>query len=96
MITPNQINIEVEQAILGRTLKPKHDFEKIDVLAQTAETLDFKLDKHKIIYSVMLAIFFEGERLDVQSLRAKLVEFNQLETIGGCPYLYELIEWSIY
>jgi len=99
MISSTKIDpilIEVEQTMLGRTLKPKYEFEKIDTLAETAETHDFELDKHKIIYSAMLAIMFEGEHLDVQSLRAKLVELNQLDTVGGCPYLYKLIERSIY
>jgi replicative DNA helicase len=79
--------IETEKALLGALLiRPEGIAESIDVLSPDA----FYSEKHRIIYRAMLALFGKNDPVDIESVRAKLSDQNQLEGVGGISYLADL------
>jgi replicative DNA helicase len=79
--------VETEQALLGALLiRPEGMIEVVDILSPDA----FYSEKHRIIYRAMLALFGKSEPVDVESVRAKLSDQNQLEQVGGVGYLADL------
>src|SRR5580693_5052910 len=79
--------LETEQALLGALLiRPEGMLEVVDILSPDA----FYSEKHRIIYRAMLGLFGKSEPVDVESVRAKLSDQNQLEQVGGIIYLAEL------
>lgn len=83
-------NLDSEKAFLGSImLKPELLHEVLDIMHVDS----FYAEKHKHIYSGMLALFNKGEPVDVVSLSAKLKEQSLLEKIGGGSYLAELVNF---
>lgn len=79
--------LETEKALLGALMiRPEGMSEATDVLAPDA----FYAEKHRIIYRAMLALYQKNEPVDIESVRAKLSDENQLEGVGGITYLAEL------
>ncbi len=79
--------LETERALLGALMiRPESIIDSTEVLNEEA----FYSEKHRIIYRAMLALYSKGEPIDVESVRAKLADLNELEHIGGLPYLAEL------
>ena len=60
--------------------------ESSDAISQDA----FYAEKHRIIYRAMLALYTKNEPVDIESVRAKLQDANQLDAVGGIAYLAEL------
>ncbi|NBD73928.1 replicative DNA helicase [Patescibacteria group bacterium] len=80
-------NIDAERAVLGALLiKPDALHDVADVLAEG----DFYVEKHRIIFRAVLALFGKGEPIDLISTSAKLKDAGELERIGGASYLSEL------
>lgn len=80
--------VESEKALLGALMiRPEGISESVDVLTADA----FYSEKHRIIYRAMLALFGKSEPIDIESVRAKLGDQNELEQIGGVSYLAELV-----
>jgi replicative DNA helicase len=82
-------NIEAERSILGAIL--------LDNLAynQAAEHLkpeDFLLDSHRRIYSRMIDLSEASHSIDLITLCEELSRKNELETIGGAPYVSGLLD----
>ena len=79
--------LETEKALLGALLiRPEGMVESSDVISQDA----FYAEKHRIIYRAMLALYTKNEPVDIESVRAKLQDANQLDAVGGIAYLAEL------
>jgi replicative DNA helicase len=77
-------NSETEQALLGALMiRPEGMFEISDILSADA----FYSEKHRIIYRAMLALYSKNEPTDIESVRARLDDQKQLESIGGVAYL---------
>ena len=80
--------LETEKALLGALMiRPEGMFEVSDVLAPDA----FYSEKHRIIYRAMLALYSKTEPIDIESVRTKLSDEENLERIGGISYLGELV-----
>lgn len=80
--------LESEKALLGALmLRPEGMAESVDVLSPDA----FYAEKHRLLYRAMLSLWQKSEPIDVESVRAALSDQKQLETIGGVPYLGELV-----
>ena len=83
---PPQTN-ESERALLGALLiRPEGMSEATDVLAPDA----FYSEKHRIIYRAMLGLYGKNEPIDIESVRAKLSDSNNLDGIGGVTYLADM------
>ncbi len=79
--------LETEKALLGALMiRPEGMIESSDVLSPDA----FYAEKHRIIYRAMLALYSKNEPVDIESVRAKLSDQNQLDAVGGITYLAEL------
>jgi replicative DNA helicase len=77
-LTPQ--NIEAEQSFLGSLLLDK------DAIIKVADLLsaeDFYVDKHRRVYEAMLELYRRNEPIDLLSLGNRLIEKNELESIGG-------------
>jgi replicative DNA helicase len=81
-------SLESEKALLGALMiRSEAMMEATEVLSADA----FYSEKHRIIYRAMLALYSKNEPIDIESVRAKLAEEDALESIGGIPYLAELV-----
>lgn len=79
--------LETEKALLGALMiRPEGMHETTDVISPDA----FYAEKHRIIYRAMLSLYSKNEPIDIESVRAKLSDENQLDGIGGIAYLAEL------
>ena len=79
--------LETEKAFLGALMiRPEGMNESSDVISPDA----FYAEKHRIIYRAMLGLYTKNEPIDIESVRAKLSDSNELESIGGIAYLAEL------
>lgn len=86
-------SLEAEEALLGNImLYPDCLRECVDT---GVESDDFYLDKHKKIYSIMLSMYENKEKVDAISLSAKLKDFDYLDKIGGLDYLMKLTESTV-
>ncbi|EEG76946.1 replicative DNA helicase [Dethiobacter alkaliphilus] len=80
-------NLEAEQSVLGSMLIDK------DAIVASSEYLratDFYRDGHQKIYQAMLDLSERGEPVDLVTLAEELSQQNQLDNIGGMPYLTTL------
>ncbi|MCH5462906.1 replicative DNA helicase [Lactobacillus sp. LC28-10] len=84
--TPPQ-NIEAEKAVLGAI------FLNGDALVDAMEQLtadDFYRRAHGLIFQTMVDLNDRDEAIDVVTVSDELKRLNQLEDIGGMPYIAEL------
>jgi replicative DNA helicase len=80
--------LESEKALLGALMiRPDAMMEATEVLSPDA----FYSEKHRIIYRAMLALSIKNEPIDIESVRAKLADDEMLESVGGVPYLADLV-----
>ncbi|MTV81448.1 replicative DNA helicase [Secundilactobacillus folii] len=84
--TPPQ-NIEAEKAVLGAI------FLNGDALVDAMEQLtadDFYRRAHGLIFQTMVNLNDRDEAIDVVTVSDELTRLNQLEDVGGMPYIAEL------
>src|SRR4051812_28394228 len=80
--------LESERALLGALMiRPDAMMEATEVLTPEA----FYSEKHRIIYRAMLALFVKNEPIDIESVRVKLADEDMLESVGGVPYLADMV-----
>lgn len=80
-------NIEAEQSVLGSILL---DPEAIILAMEFVETNDFYRRAHQLIFQSMNELNEKNEAIDVITIANNLEAKNQLEDVGGTPYLTEL------
>jgi replicative DNA helicase len=81
-------SLESEKALLGALMiRSEAIIEATEVLSPDA----FYSEKHRIIYRAMLGLYTKSEPIDIESVRARLADEETLESIGGLPYLAELV-----
>ncbi|KRK99632.1 replicative DNA helicase [Secundilactobacillus odoratitofui DSM 19909 = JCM 15043] len=84
--TPPQ-NIEAEKAVLGAI------FLNGDALVDAMEQItadDFYRRAHGLIFQTMVNLNDQDEAIDVVTVSDELTRLNQLEDVGGMPYIAEL------
>lgn len=77
-----------ERSVIGATLLNP------DVILDVAESLrpdDFYFPAHQLIYQAVLDLFAQGSNIDVLIVAGRLDRINELERVGGAPYLHTLI-----
>ena len=65
-----------------------------EVVLDVAEGLqpeDFYFPAHQLIYQAIIELFSSGSQIDVLIVSGRLDRLNQLERVGGAPYLHTLI-----
>jgi replicative DNA helicase len=82
-------DLTAEKAVLGSIMLRSGALTEIeDVL--TPES--FYVEKHRLIFNTMLALFTKNEPIDLLSVSTRLKEKSLLENIGGRSYLASLVE----
>jgi replicative DNA helicase len=82
-------SLEAEQATLGSMLVEREAIARVvDVL----DPEDFYSPQHQLLYRVMIDLFNESDPVDLVTVQARLQDRDQLQTVGGTPYLIELQE----
>ena len=79
---------DAERALLGSImLKPDGIHEVTDIVSADS----FYIEKHRIIFRVMLDLVGSGNPIDLLSTANRLKELGELERAGGNSYLAELV-----
>ncbi|MFH1116340.1 MAG: replicative DNA helicase [Pseudomonadota bacterium] len=81
--------VEGERAILGGLLL---DNDALPKVVATLSEDDFYREAHRNIFSTITALFNRNEPVDWLTLTSALREQGLLETVGGTPFLTELID----
>ena len=79
---------EAEQGVLGAMLLSPHTVMEV---IEELEPEDFYYPAHTLIYRAMLDLYSEGKDVDAVILASQLDRFNNLERVGGAPYLHTLL-----
>ncbi|APT93466.1 helicase DnaB [Corynebacterium phocae] len=79
---------EAEQGVLGAMLlSPNTAAEILEILRDE----DFFYPQHSLIFRAMMDLFSNGMELDAVILAGRLDRYNELERVGGAPYLHTLL-----
>ena len=79
---------EAEQGVLGAMLlSPNTVMEVIEEL----EPDDFYYPAHALIYQAMVDLYSAGTDIDAVIVASRLDRYNNLERVGGAPYLHTLL-----
>lgn len=82
-------DLGAEQGVLGGMMLSK------DAIADVVEKLrsnDFYRPAHELIYEAIIDLYGRGEPADFVTVADALREKGNLETVGGAPYLADLID----
>ena len=89
-------NIDAERAVLGAMLMSEGGREAIprvvEVLGDDPIRNGFYREAHQNIYAAILNLFERGEPADLLTVATELERSNDLERVGGVPYLDDMIE----
>ncbi|HPS21518.1 MAG TPA: replicative DNA helicase [Candidatus Paceibacterota bacterium] len=81
-------HIDSEKAVLGSIMLRKDAMHEVEDILNPDS---FYVEKHKIIFRVMLELASKNEPIDMLSVSTKLSEQKLLEAIGGNQYLAEIV-----
>src|SRR5437773_2430705 len=77
-----------EQQVLGSLLI---DRDAIFKVADTLDAADFYIARHQRIYAAVYELLQRRERIDTLTVQVELARREELDRIGGAPYLTELV-----
>lgn len=80
---------DAERAVLGAILL---NDEQLSLVSELLVPADFYVPAHQHIFTAMVSLAGQRQRIDVISLRNELEKLGQLEAIGGVVYLISLQE----
>lgn len=83
----NQSRTDFEELILGSIL---FDDKCIDDVVEAISVDDFTLEKHKIIFDVMLMLLSEGTPIDCFIMEKRLASLKKIDLAGGLAELLRL------
>lgn len=78
-----------EQAVLGSMLR---DNRSIDSVREIIRADDFYFNAHQIVFRLIVAACDRREPIDLVILAEKLKAAKQIDEVGGCRYLAELLD----
>lgn len=82
-------NLTAEQSVLGSMLLENM---AIDEVADILRPEQFYSDVHQIIYTAILKLNEATVKIDAVTLAEELDKRNQLEDVGGVPYILSILE----
>lgn len=80
-------NIEAEQAVLGAMMIKK---EAITEVQEILRPEDFYRETHRLVYQAMMDLQDKDEVVDLVTLAEQLRKTEQLDKVGGLPFLTQL------
>ena len=82
-------NLEAEQAVLGGLLMEQEAWDEVvDVVSEE----DFYSPAHRQIYAAMKELHKKNSIVDLITINDYLLQHQQLDAVGGVPYLNEILE----
>lgn len=85
-VLPN--NIASERAVLGSILINP---DKIVTVSEYLKSDDFYNPANRLLFKIMQGLFERGEAIDTLTIKSELEVNDDLEKIGGIPYLVEIV-----
>lgn len=89
-------DVDAERSVLGAMFEP---IGNRDTIGAVVEVLGDDIDKcglyreaHKKIYAAILRLYDAGRPVDLVTMTTELMRSDDLEKVGGVPYLDEMIE----
>ena len=82
-------NLVAERSVLGSVLLENH---AIDEVADILKADHFYSDVHSIIYAAIVKLNEATTKVDAVTLAEELDKRNQLDDVGGVPYILEILE----
>lgn len=82
-------SLEAERAVLGSILLVPALMDEVGAILSRH---DFYAEPHRTIFKHLVQIRKDGEQIDENLLSARLRAANELEAVGGRPYLFELVD----
>ena len=79
---------EAEQGVLGAMLLSPNTAAEISEILQDD---DFYYPAHALIYNAMMDLYSAGKEIDPVILMGRLDRFDELERVGGAPYIHTLL-----
>ncbi|MDY3128222.1 MAG: replicative DNA helicase [Corynebacterium sp.] len=79
---------DAEQGVLGAMLLSPHTVMEV---IEELEPEDFYYPAHQLIYNAMLELYSQGTDIDAVIVANRLDRQNNLERVGGAPYLHTLL-----
>lgn len=86
-MTPTLYDLELERWVLGACLLKPQLLLSLDV-----SEADFFAGKHQVIWRGLLQLHAEGEPVNTEHLRSKLLDDGKLQAAGGLEYLLDLTD----
>jgi replicative DNA helicase len=86
-VPPQQL--EAEQSLLGGILI---DNDGLPAALEVIRGDEFYRESHRVIFHAIQELFERNEPIDLVTTAALLAEKNQLEAVGGAPYLASLVD----
>ncbi|VTY17521.1 replicative DNA helicase [Streptococcus anginosus] len=81
-------NIASERAVLGSILINP---DKIVTVSEYLKSDDFYNPSNRLLFKIMQGLFERGEAIDTLTIKSELEVNDDLEKIGGIPYLVEIV-----
>lgn len=82
-------SVEAEQAVLGGLLV---DGMRLDSVREVISAEDFYISGHQSIFQALTDLAEEGQPIDLITLAERLQRNDQLDKVGGLPYLTEIAQ----
>ncbi len=83
-------NIDAEKAVIGGVfLRPESMYEILDIITEDV----FYVEKHRVIWQTILALFSKNDPVDFLSVTNYLKDHNKLDLAGGGGYLAEIAQF---
>ncbi|MBR7142929.1 MAG: replicative DNA helicase [Clostridia bacterium] len=82
-------SMDAEMCVLGCVLIEPQSF---PLAAERISADDFYIDKHRILFRAMSAMFAESRTLDVVTLLDRLTAEEQYDAVGGRTYVRQLVD----
>lgn len=89
LVKPLPSSVPAERAILGAVLLDNNAYREA---AESLSPGDFSLDSHRRIYARMADLAESSRAIDLVTLGEELVRYNDLQRVGGDPYLSGLLD----
>lgn len=80
-------SLEAEQSVLGGLMLDQRAWDQV---VDCLQEIDFYRHEHRLIYRVMMRLIGQNKPLDVLTVTEALRAINELESVGGEVYLFEL------
>lgn len=83
-------SVEAERSVIGALLQ---DAQIVPVVAEQLSPEDFYSPEHNAIYGAVLGLYAHSSAVDLMTVGESLSKSDQLDSIGGAPYLLECVRF---